>query len=245
MVTMNWLDRLENAVVEIASKIGPILAPAPTAFLVGRASIEHLNWPLPVGVIAALVIECLGLATTGLALDLWRYRKSKRKTDPPAPLALAISLIVVYFIVAIALTVALDINPELARFAPAIFPMLSLAGVSVLALRVDHRGKLAEIERGKTERRQKRNQPAKKRQQIPATNTGQETTFQPVIGGKTRDRAWAILQERSSISGSELGRLLGKSERTGRKLRQELLPLLAGENGREESVSKEKASDYF
>ena len=40
------------------------------------------------------------------------------------------------------------------------------------------------------------------------------------------------MAERPAVSGSELGRLLGKSERLGRKLKAELLPELGG-NGAE------------
>ncbi len=99
---MNWLDRAESGLVEIASKIGPIMAPVPTAYLVGRSTIEHLSWPWPVGVVAAIVVECLGLASTGLALDLYSYNKSKRKSDPSAPFKLSVALVLIYFFVALA-----------------------------------------------------------------------------------------------------------------------------------------------
>lgn len=44
-------------------------------------------------------------------------------------------------------------------------------------------------------------------------------------GGKTRDKALEILAADPDISGGELGRRLGKSESSGRKLRAELLPV--------------------
>lgn len=53
------------------------------------------------------------------------------------------------------------------------------------------------------------------------------------IGDETRARAYAILAERSGISGAELGRLLGKSDSTGRKLKKQLLPVV-NENGNKE-----------
>ncbi len=45
---------------------------------------------------------------------------------------------------------------------------------------------------------------------------------------KTRAAASAILTERPGVSGAELGRLLGKSDSTGRKLKKELLPAISG-----------------
>jgi septal ring factor EnvC (AmiA/AmiB activator) len=55
-----------------------------------------------------------------------------------------------------------------------------------------------------------------------------ETVEYTKISEETRQRALTILAERSDISGSELGRLLGKSDSMGRKLRRELLPLVSG-----------------
>jgi len=59
--------------------------------------------------------------------------------------------------------------------------------------------------------------------EIKASQTGAYTR----ISESTKAAALAILTERSDISGAELGRELGKSDSTGRKLRRELLPLVA------------------
>jgi len=52
------------------------------------------------------------------------------------------------------------------------------------------------------------------------------------ISDETRQAALGILAERSDVSGAELGRLLGRSDTTGRRLKKELLPIVAGnQNG--------------
>lgn len=150
------IDQLENIAVDLVAKVAPWAAPLPTAYLVGRATVAHLAWPSVIGVVAAIIIESLGLATTATALVLRDYNASKRKSDPQAPFALAVVLVGVYFIVATGLTVALDIAPNLATYAPAIFPALSLTGVTVLAIRSDHKRRLAEIESVKLERKERR-----------------------------------------------------------------------------------------
>lgn len=48
------------------------------------------------------------------------------------------------------------------------------------------------------------------------------------IGDDTRAKAIEILTERSGVSGAELGRLLGRSDTLGRKLKRELLPVVNG-----------------
>jgi hypothetical protein len=60
-----------------------------------------------------------------------------------------------------------------------------------------------------------------------------ETKTPPTeVGEPTRLKAIEILTERPDLSGGELGRLLGRSDSLGRKLRRELLPIItAGANG--------------
>ena len=109
-----------------------------------------------VGIVAAVIVESLGLATTATALELRDYNAGKRKTDPAAPFTLAAVLVGIYLVVAVGLTVALDILPEVAVYSPAIFPLLSLCGVTVLALRGDHRRRIEAIVQDKARRRASR-----------------------------------------------------------------------------------------
>lgn len=154
------IEQVERLATDVVARVAPWAAPVPTAYLVGRASVLHLGWPDWVGLTAALVVECLGLVTTATALELREYNAAKRKNDPAAPFVLATALVGVYLVVAVGLTVALDIAPALATYAPAIFPVLSLTGVTVLALRGDHRRRLAGIEHVKQERKAERRRSA-------------------------------------------------------------------------------------
>jgi len=171
----DWIDQVESFIADIVAKIAPWVAPIPTAYLVGRATINHLNWPFLIGLIAAVIVESLGLATTLTALELRDYNKSKRKSDPAAPFWLAAILVGTYFIVALSLTVALDIFPEQAIFAPGIFPLLSLCGVTILALRADHGRRLKAIKADKQERKEARQKRRREKRQL-ATSEMSKTT---------------------------------------------------------------------
>ena len=151
--TPNLFKQFESSLTNIVAGVAPWIAPLPTAYLVGRATITHLAWPGWVGVISALIIESLGLASTSTALLLYEYNQEKRKSDPAAPFWLAAILVGIYFAVATGLTVLLDIWPTLAGYAPAIFPLLSLTGVTCLALRGDHRRRITAIQSAKMERK--------------------------------------------------------------------------------------------
>jgi hypothetical protein len=154
-------SRAETAATDVVARVVPWASPLPTAYLTMRATVQHLDWPLAVGAISGVVIEGLGLASVSTALELREYnvtrrrypdgwteeqkRKSRMKVDPRAPFELAAGLIGVYLVSVTALTVALDTLPQLATYAPLIFPVMSVAGVTVLALRADHRRRLEAI----------------------------------------------------------------------------------------------------
>lgn len=150
------IDSFENGAIDLVAKIAPWCAPVPTAYLVGRATVTHLEWPVPIGILAAAVIESLGLVTCATALDLYQFNQNRRKNDPPAPFLLAVFLIVIYFLVAVLLTVVLDTQPSWSVIAPAIFPFLSLAGVTVIALRKDYQKRVQQIANEKAERKAER-----------------------------------------------------------------------------------------
>jgi hypothetical protein len=78
-----------------------------------------------------------------------------------------------------------------------------------------YQGRLTELKSELTELRKEKKQ---------ATFTG--------ISDETKRNALLIMAENADITGAELGRLLGKSDTTGRRLKAELLPVVAGgQNG--------------
>ena len=97
-----------------------------------------------------------------------------------------------------------------------------------MAIRDDHKRRLTGNHQAAKERKEARQ--ARKSGRKPA-----ETRLEPVPGiagtDGTKGRAAAILAEQPEISGSELGRQLGRSPRLGRKLKAELVPELSG-NGK-------------
>jgi hypothetical protein len=132
--------------------------------------------------VAAIVIELLGLAAVNTALMLREYNASKRKSDPTAPFGLAAALGGVYLVVAVALAVLLDVIPSLARFSPAIFPLLSLAGVTVLGLRSDHRKRVDGIAQDKARRRKMRQERRERKRKVAqeVAQVAQEVDAEPV-----------------------------------------------------------------
>jgi heme exporter protein D len=185
---------IETRITDLIAGLAPWLAPIPTAYLVGRATLGKLGWPLAVAICAALIVESLGLTATNTALTLYQYNRQRRKTDPAAPFGLAAGLVGAYVAVAVGLTVALDVAPSLAHYAPAIWPALSLTGVTLLALRSDHARRLDLIQADKQERRDARRAAAQESAQAqhktgtrPAHN-GQDLDAQTAHNGQLPKR---------------------------------------------------------
>lgn len=65
---LKHIDEVERTAVGLVTRLIPWLAPIPSAFLVGRATIQYLEYPIGIGIIAAVIIEALGLAATSTAL---------------------------------------------------------------------------------------------------------------------------------------------------------------------------------
>jgi len=150
------LNNLETVLTDGIAAIGPWLTPIPSAALVAQATVEHLGWSRGLGWVTAAIIESLGITTVNTALTLWNYNRTRRKTDQAAPFLLAAALALVYLASTIGLTVLLDIVPHLARFAPALFPLLAMVGAVTLALRAGHKHRLQAIQAAKAERQAER-----------------------------------------------------------------------------------------
>ena len=198
------LSEIETNLTDGIAAIGPWITPIPSAVLVANATVKDLHWGAELGWVAAAIIESLGLTTVSTSLLLWEYNAGKRKTDPDAPFLLAASLVVVYLVSTIGLTVLLDIFPNLARYAPALFPILALVGAVNLALRSGHRRRLAGIAQDRAERKAERQAvrpPVGNLNDLLASNTTSITVNPDNSLVKAR-------QARAAIQGNRLDNLL-------------------------------------
>ena len=131
------LDSFEDIALTLAARIGPWLIPVLPAYTVGIALHKHLHtWPA-VAFIGAIAFELAGIAATKTALRSWAWNNARtRKGDPIAPFGLTVFLSIIYFLVGIGLSVALEVWPVLTKFAPASFFLL--AGQSYFVLAISH-----------------------------------------------------------------------------------------------------------
>ncbi len=150
------MNTIEKNAVKIVAKLAPWLAPVPSAYFVARSAIKYLDLPLLVAVAVAAIIETLGLATVHTALWAYDWNSHKRKSDPSAPIALAVVLGVVYVVATLGLVVFLEVWPNLAAYAPAIFPALAVVGALNLAMISRQEQREATVREEKAERKARR-----------------------------------------------------------------------------------------
>ncbi len=161
------MHRIERTTIKSVAKLAPWLAPIPSAFFVGRSAMAHLTVPLPVAVIVAAIVETLGLASVHTWLWLSDWNAARRKSDPVAPVRLAVILGGVYLAATIGLTVALEIAPTWATYAPALFPILAVVGAVNLALIAQQEQREAMVEAERAEKRGARQVHKSRAQQAP------------------------------------------------------------------------------
>jgi len=136
----------ERTITNYVARISPWLAPFPTAFLVWRATQVHLDWPWYVALIAAVVLEALGLSAINTVLEFRVHNKGLKAGDKrTAPFALAVGVVAVYLTAAVGLTVLLDTATWLAVYAPIIFPLLGVSGMTIIAIRADQERRREEM----------------------------------------------------------------------------------------------------
>lgn len=221
-VTEQLMGAIETILVSVVGRVACWLAPLPSAVLVSKSAGKVFDLAGGWSVVIALVLELVGLVTSNLWLTAKEWNANKRKSDPLANERLALGLMIFYFVVVFLLIMAVELpnvieTGNLAGLTALLFPGLSAVGVIALNERVAHFRRVADVEADKKKRSRSRTESKSggSRRNVPDRST--YTT------PETIERARAILTENPDISGSALGRKLGKSERLGRRLKEDLV----------------------
>jgi hypothetical protein len=138
----------------------PLLAPVPTAWMVGVATVTVLDFPLPIAIISALVIEGLGFVAVNTAIQMRDFNQRLSATEKSqkmqVPVGQAYAATALYVVVALAMTVMLHVFPQTVAFAPIPFITMGIAGAWMYALRADFSAKVQERDKGRVQAKQAR-----------------------------------------------------------------------------------------
>lgn len=237
---MKTQARVINALTGLVGLI--VLAIAAAAFVLSYDALYHVAldngqpaskaWLWPLLIDAPLVVFTLGLLVAQIARQ---------------PVGFWAALVILYTLATIAFNLAHAPGSVLGWAAAIVAPaglLLTTEALRHLARtiieRAAHVASLAELTAQKTELQSELERLASQLERDSARATELKTELAELrrdkkqstytgISDETKQQAAAILSERSDITGAELGRLLGKSDTTGRRLKAELLPVVAGE----------------
>jgi len=251
---MNFFDKLndgirntEASIVNFLSAIAPWGAPLSPAYMTFSHMVDpRLNYPYWVAFATAVVVEILGLSTINTALAFWSHNKRNKAQKNKAPIWVAVLSFVFYLMVILTSNVILD------AFAPgvdwsvdwpvilvrALFALLSVPAVLIMAVRTQHQDLLSEIRDVEEERKREREE-AKKEREIERKEYEESLTDRQHIGLLTWRKAHKKLKDDDKLfmlnsKPKEIASEFGISERTA----------LNWKNGCEEMFGKDFSLIY-
>jgi Mn2+/Fe2+ NRAMP family transporter len=177
-----------------------------------------LQFPAPVAIVGASVVEFLGLSTVITATQFWDWNDSKRKTDQGAPFWIAITAGAFYLAIIITINVLLDSSTFLLRLSKALLSLLSIVAAVVIAIRSQHARRMALVEAEKQEKRQLRQE----RQEVktPVKRAARSRKDKPPGDKSPVDWRTLSLTERQTLHGLSTAEIKaifpGISDRTAR-----------------------------
>ena len=132
----------------------PLMAPVPTAWMIGLSTYTIMDFPLPVAIISALTVEGIGFVSINTANEMREFNRHlngaelKQKMQAPAWQAYGVSGL--YVGTATLMTVVFHIVPSLADYAALPFILMAVAGGWLWALRRDHQDRFAKWQEGRS-----------------------------------------------------------------------------------------------
>lgn len=221
---------LEAMALTIVSRLAGWAASIPNAILVSRSAVAIFGVSVPLGYSIAIALELIGHSL----VEGWQNAKSwnagKRKADLEANAKLALVLMIVYFALDVLMVGALATSIFLATSDAQIFLSLAYPLVGILAtIGTNERASLFRMKKAlQIERQDAKEKRTSKRTQArtqPGIDAGNSdiTDGRRARGLATIKQARTILAENDGLSGAELGRQLGISERQGLRIKSDIV----------------------
>lgn len=183
----------------------PLLAPVPTAWLVGVATFTVLHFPLLVAVIAALVIEGLGFVAVNTAIQMRDFNRRLKADEITkkmhAPVGQAYAATGLYMTVALAMTVLLHVFPELVVYSPIPFVFMTVAGAWLFALRSDFDEKVKERDAGRAQAKQEKADKKKAKDQVAGKQLVQATSKGSKLQGASNKQGVQVARKGDKLQG--------------------------------------------
>lgn len=138
----------------------PLMAPVPTAWMIGLSTFTLMDFPMPVAIVSALTVEGIGFVSINTANEMREFNRHLNaieiKQRMSAPTHQAYGVAGLYIATATLMTVVLHVVPTLTQFAPLPFILMTAAGGWLWALRREHADRVAKWQAGRSQATLKR-----------------------------------------------------------------------------------------
>jgi len=162
------IGHLESSAIDLVSATTPWLAPVIPASQTYLHAINSLKYGEPIAFVAALAVEFLGLAAVSTAVEFWNYndalqarkdarvmvlkgeekKRAKERRVVGAPFQLAAGSGVFYIVIILTVNILLDWGKPFPQIAAnVLLSLLAVPAAVIIAIRSQHRRKLADAKR--------------------------------------------------------------------------------------------------
>jgi hypothetical protein len=160
---------------DVIMKIVAVLAPVPTAWLVGESTMTLEHFPLPVAVAAAATVEGLGFVAVNTVTEMIEFNRHINMIEANqkmhAPVRQAVGVVALYVATAIIMTVILHIAPVLIPYAPLPFIAMMVSVGWMYALRKDQAARVERWGKGRERIAKERAQGKGKKPKVAKSST--------------------------------------------------------------------------
>ncbi|NUM44829.1 MAG: hypothetical protein HUU38_08975 [Anaerolineales bacterium] len=128
--------------IDVLAAYSPLLATLIPAWMMFENTSTHLGFPTWVAVIAAIVVEVLGISAVHTTVSFWQFNNSlTRKGDVRSPFWIALGTSVAYIVIVLIVNTVLDAASKETTVnvvAAGTLSLLSLVGALIVAVRAQH-----------------------------------------------------------------------------------------------------------
>lgn len=155
-----WINSTEGSIVNFLTAFSPWLAPLAPAYMTYVHMVEFLEFPFPIALALALLVEILGFGTVSTALDFWFHNRKEKAGMKRAPLEVVIGVFIFYLVLILVSNVVIDVsNAYLSEdwqvgaviMVRALLTLQTIPGALIVAVRTGHRELLRQIKKEKEE----------------------------------------------------------------------------------------------
>lgn len=157
----DWINDTEGSIVNALTAFAPWLAPLAPAYMTYVHMVEFLNFPKPLAIALATLVEVLGFGTVSTFLDFWFHNRKETAKAKKAPLGVVVLSFGFYLALVLVSNVIIDIakafgNEGQVAWAVIVVRFLltlqTIPGALIVAVRTGHRDLLKQIKREKAEK---------------------------------------------------------------------------------------------